>query len=172
MRSLRIVGGWWLIACLAPLGCSALPLLPHLAHPDRTEVSPPGEDGTRYVMVEGGRFSSPRALERRWRATVRRTCDGESQEVSEAGYARRQGGIVRRRVHEGYVRCLLPDGAEPSTSPDAPTVADARASTPASGTPTRAPAAATRGTTRSAPAADGGSLRRRRPTRPRPMGRR
>ncbi|MCA9712210.1 MAG: hypothetical protein KDK70_40615, partial [Myxococcales bacterium] len=91
-----------------PLGCAAVPYLPQAMAPsERTEVSPPGEDGTRYVMVEGGRFTAPRTLKRRWAATVRQTCDGESMELSQASSVRRQGGIVRSRIHEGYVRCLL-----------------------------------------------------------------
>ncbi|MEM9457131.1 MAG: hypothetical protein AAGF11_23335 [Myxococcota bacterium] len=130
MRLPWLVGSWWLLACLAPLGCAALPLLPLAAPTDRTEISPPGEDGTQYVMVEGGRLTSAKLLERRWKSTVRQTCEGEAMELSQSSYARRQGGIVRSRIHEGYVRCVLPSEAEPGASPRAPTAAEATASKP------------------------------------------
>lgn len=130
MRSPRLAGSWWLLACLAPLGCAALPLLPLATPTDRTEISPPGEDGTQYVMVEGGRLTSAKILERRWKTTVRQICDGDAMELSQSSYARRQGGIVRHRIHEGYVRCVLPSGSEPGASPNAPTAAEATAPKP------------------------------------------
>lgn len=102
----------------------AKPLLATAIPSESTMVSPPGEDGTRYLSVEGGPLASPRALHTRWKATARRVCGGEYQELSAASLTRRQGGVTRARIHEGYVRCLLPDEAEPGGA-GAPTMADA-----------------------------------------------
>ncbi|MCX4245256.1 hypothetical protein [Paraliomyxa miuraensis] len=117
---------WLLVSGLGSGGCAvAKPLVASAIPSERTMVSPPGEDGTRYLAVEGGPLTSPRVLRSRWKATARRVCEGgEYQELSEASLARRQGGVTRTRTHEGYVRCLLPSEGEPG-SVGAPTMADA-----------------------------------------------
>ncbi|MCA9649075.1 MAG: hypothetical protein H6712_15890 [Myxococcales bacterium] len=118
------------LPCLVALcgmlgGCArALPLLTQLARPDQTVVSPPGEDGTRYLAVEGGPLSTSRALRSRWNATARRVCEGEFQRLGDDGSARRAMGVTRSRVHEGYIQCLMPSEVEPG-QPGAPTMADA-----------------------------------------------
>ncbi len=114
------------LGCTGLTGCvEALPVLQHLARAPETTVSPAGEDGTRYIAVEGRRLTSPRTLRGRWNRTARETCAGEYQTLSDSGASRRQGGVVRSRIHEGYIRCLAPDGSEPSV--EGPTVEDATA---------------------------------------------
>jgi hypothetical protein len=113
-----------------PLGgcASAWPIAARaLAPSEQTVVSPPGEDGTQYLAVEGGPLSSPAGLRSRWGAVARQVCRGDYLTLSEAGVARRQGGVTRRRVHEGYLRCLLPGEREPGAGP---TVADATQARP------------------------------------------
>lgn len=101
-------------------------MLTHIARPEQTMVSPAGEDGTRYLAVEGGPLSSPRTLRTRWNATARRVCQGDFQRLSDGGTTRRADGITRSRVHEGYIQCLLPGESEPG-QPGGPTVEDATA---------------------------------------------
>jgi hypothetical protein len=111
-------------------GCAAatLPVLRELTRPDRTVVSPAGEDGTRYLAVEGGPLASPAGLRSRWGMAARQVCEGDFMKLAESTASRRQSGITRSRIHEGYIRCLLPDEQEPGPGP---TVAEAQA-TPAS----------------------------------------
>jgi hypothetical protein len=108
-------------------GCTAAawPVLRELTRPDQTVVSPPGEDGTRYLAVEGGRLSSPAALRSRWGVAARQVCEGEYIKLAESTALRRQGGTTRSRIHEGYIRCLMPEEHEPTRA--GPTVVEAEA---------------------------------------------
>jgi hypothetical protein len=115
------------LAFLPLAGCAAWPwALREVARPEQTVVSPAGEDGTRYLAVEGGPLASPAGLRSRWNAAARQVCGGEHTRLSEASGSRRQGGITRGRIYEGYIRCLL----EPSEQGAGPTVADATAKRP------------------------------------------
>ena len=107
-------------------GCTAaaLPVLRELARPDQTVVSPAGEDGTRYLAVEGGPLASPAGLRSRWGVVARQVCEGDFMKLAEFTASRRQSGITRSRIHEGYIRCLLPDEREPGAGP---TIAEAEA---------------------------------------------
>ncbi len=96
-----------------------------LARPEQTVVSPPGEDGTRYLAVEGSPLASAGAVRNRWRTVARQVCDGDYMKLSEASLSRRAGGVTRTRVHEGYIRCLLEGESERGAAPEAPTIADA-----------------------------------------------
>ena len=125
MPSPRTVVPWCLMVCLGPLGCAALPVLQHVARPDTVTVSPMGEDGTRYLEVEGGPLSSEASVRNRWKVTARRICQGDYIEITESGYTQRTAGIARRRFHEGFIQCVQAEPTEPSTSADAPTLADA-----------------------------------------------
>lgn len=125
----RILCSLLLLAlALAVGGCaSAVPLLLSEAmRPDEVTISPAGEDGTRYLAVEGGPLSSARTLRTRWNATARKVCDGEFQRLSDAGTTRRADGITRSRIHEGFVQCLLPGDSEPGRA-GGPDLADATA---------------------------------------------
>lgn len=119
------------LACVLMGGCAAWPVLREIARPEQTVVSPPGADGTRYLAVEGGGLASPAAVRTRWNVVARQVCAGEFMKLSEASLSRRQGGLTKTRIHEGYIRCLLPDEAEPGSKPQAPTLADANAPAPA-----------------------------------------
>ena len=123
LRSAGVLGLGVLVVLAG--GCShAWPVLRELARPEQTVVSPPGEDGTRYLAVEGGPLASPAALRSRWGVVARQVCEGEYIKLAESTASRRQGGTTRSRIHEGYIRCLLPDEREPG---DGPTVAEAEA---------------------------------------------
>lgn len=113
------------LACLAAGGCAALPVARELARPEQTVVSPPGEDGTRYLAVEGGALASPAAVRNRWHIVARQVCGGEYMKLSDASLSRRASGLTQTRVHEGYIRCVLPGESEPGATPKAPTAADA-----------------------------------------------
>lgn len=138
----RRVAPWCLVIGLTTSGCAAWPLLLQQAarpRPDTTTVSPAGEDGTRYVAVEGGRLTSDARLRSRWSSTSRRVCEGEFLEIARSSHTQRQAGVARRRVHEGFIRCVGAEPQEPSRSPSAPTMADAE------GTETSRDRAAARG---------------------------
>lgn len=99
-------------------GCAAAwPVLRELSRPDRTIVSPPGDDGTQYLAVEGGPLASPAGLRSRWAVVARQVCEGEYVKLMESTASRRSDGVTRSRVHEGYIRCLLPDEREPGAGP-------------------------------------------------------
>lgn len=125
--------GWLGLVGLAASGCGAvMPVFANaLTHPDRTVVSPAGVDGTRYLAVESGPLTSPGALRTRWKATARQVCEGDYMRLSDASLSRQQAGVTRTRIHEGYVRCLLPGEQGPSDAPSAPTMADAPPDSPA-----------------------------------------
>lgn len=113
------------VLATAASGCAAAwPVLRELARPDQTVVSPAGEDGTRYLAVEGGPLASPAGLRSRWGVVARQVCEGDFMKLAESTASRRQSGITRSRIHEGYIRCLLPDENEPGPGP---TVAEAEA---------------------------------------------
>lgn len=107
-----------LVAGTLASGCAAAwPVLRELSRPDRTIVSPPGEDGTQYLAVEGGPLASPAGLRSRFSVVARQVCDGEYVKLMESTASRRSDGVTRSRVHEGYIRCLLPDEREPGAGP-------------------------------------------------------
>ncbi|MEM7152883.1 MAG: hypothetical protein AAF799_08570 [Myxococcota bacterium] len=113
-------------------GCAAapaIPLLQHVAQPDKTIVSPPGEDGTRYLSVEGGPLITPRRLQARWNATARKVCEGDFQPLSGDTVTRTANGVTKARIHEGFFQCILPGEVEPGI-PGTPTAADATAAAP------------------------------------------
>ena len=113
-------------------GCAspAIPLLQQVAHPDSTTVSPPGEDGTRYLAVEGGPLTTPRRLKTRWNSAARKVCEGDFQRLSETTGTRTANGMTKARIHEGFIQCILPGEVEPG-APGSPTAADATAAAPA-----------------------------------------
>lgn len=107
------------LAGLALGGCAAWPwVLREVTKPEQTTVSPAGEDGTRYLAVEGGPLASPAALRSRWNAVARQVCGGEYTRISDASMARRHAGVTRGRIHEGFIQCLL-ETSEPGAGPTA-----------------------------------------------------
>ena len=79
---------------------------------DSIEVSPPGEDGTRYVA---GRRTQVPALKRKWARVATKACEGDYQLMSEGTSESKRAGFVTSRMHEGFVRCMLPSEAEPDS---------------------------------------------------------
>jgi len=86
---------------------------------DEVEVSPPGEDGTRYVAIRSGRQTAPRMLERKWTKLASEACQGDYMLMSDGASEQTRAGVVVARVHEGFVRCLLPEAAEGMDKVDA-----------------------------------------------------
>ncbi len=103
------------------------------AEPDGVTVTPPAEDGTRYVAVQGGPITSPNTLKRQWQREAQRTCQGDYMLIADEPGQTRRRGLVVQRMHEGFVRCLIEDeeiGGEPDGGTRARTTATR--STPAS----------------------------------------
>ena len=93
------------LALVLSSGCMTLEVA---TSPSRSSFSAAAEDGSRYVSAEGGAMSSPRAVERRWRAAAQDACEGDYIVLSDAAFERRSLGVVQQRVHEGYVSCVAP----------------------------------------------------------------
>jgi len=91
------------------------------AEPETVTVTPPAEDGTRYVAVHGDGMSSPQVLARQWKREAKRACDGDYVVINDEPGQTRRSGLVTQRMHEGFVRCMIeteelggdPDGATP-----------------------------------------------------------
>lgn len=79
------------------------------AEPENVTVTPPAEDGTRYVAVRGDRMSSPQILARQWKREAKRACDGDYVLINDEPGERRRAGFVTERLHEGFVRCMIED---------------------------------------------------------------
>ncbi len=108
---------------LAALGCSACasPLAgPLAAAPLAAAVvrSPQAlaaatEDGSVYVLAEGGPLTSKLTLKSMWRRKAAQTCDGDYMVLSEREAQTRRAGVVGGNIYEGFVRCVSPEGAVP-----------------------------------------------------------
>ncbi len=93
-----------LVLLLALAGCT-IQRTP--AEPESVVVSPPAEDGTRYVAVHGGPVSSPNVLARQWKREAKRACEGDYVTINDEPGTSRRGGLVAERMHEGFVRCMI-----------------------------------------------------------------
>ena len=91
------------VLVLALVGCT-IQRTP--AEPESVVVTPPDEDGTRYVAVHGGPISSPGVLARQWKREAKRACDGDYVTINDEPGASRRGGLIAERMHEGFVRCM------------------------------------------------------------------
>ena len=108
-----------LVALLAGSGCVTVTLSRTPPADDSVTVSPPGEDGARYVGVRSGRSTGAVALKRRWTKTATQACEGEFIAVSDGASETRRAGVVVARMHEGFVRCLLPSESQTEDKSDA-----------------------------------------------------
>jgi len=96
-----------LVGCAGVPAAALLPGLMKLAHGKEEVASFVAEDGSRYVNLTTGRFSSPPQLRAKWRRIAEKSCDGDYEVIAEDASERRTAGIVTGRTHEGYVRCVL-----------------------------------------------------------------
>jgi hypothetical protein len=76
-------------------------------------LAAPTEDGSVYVLAEGGRLTSKPTLRSMWRRKASQTCDGDYLVLSEHDAQSRRAGVVSGNIHEGFVRCVSPEGAKP-----------------------------------------------------------
>ncbi len=93
-----------LVLSLAAAGCT-IQRTP--AEPESVVVTPPAEDGTRYVAVHGGPVSSPGVLARQWKREAKRACEGDYVLINDEPGSTRRGGVIAQRMHEGFVRCVI-----------------------------------------------------------------
>lgn len=94
------------VSCASPL--AALPILAQTQAP--TALAAPMEDGSVYVLAEGGRLSSAVTLRSMWRREASKACSGDYMVLSERDAQSRRGGVVGGRSYEGFVRCVSAEG--------------------------------------------------------------
>jgi hypothetical protein len=76
-------------------------------------LAAPTEDGSVYVLAEGGRLTSKPTLRSMWRRKAAQTCDGDYLVLSEQDAQSRRAGVVSGNIYEGFIRCVSPEGAKP-----------------------------------------------------------
>lgn len=76
-------------------------------------LAAPTEDGSVYVLAEGGPLTSKPTLRSMWRHKAAQTCDGDYLVLSERDAQSRRAGLVSGSIYEGFVRCVSPEGAMP-----------------------------------------------------------
>lgn len=77
------------------------------SEPDNVTVTPPAEDGTRYVAVRGDGMTPPQTLARQWKREAKKACDGDYVTINDEPGSTRRSGFVTERMHEGFVRCMI-----------------------------------------------------------------
>jgi hypothetical protein len=95
------------VSCMSPL--AAIPLAAAAAQGPQA-LSAPMEDGSLYVLAEGGPMSSSVTLKSLWRREASKSCQGDYMVLSERDAQSRRGGVVGGRSYEGYVRCVSAEG--------------------------------------------------------------
>jgi hypothetical protein len=101
---------------LGTLGCGAPLAAPLVAPLVADALAPqalaaPTEDGSIYVLAEGGPASSMATLRSLWRREAGKACQGDYMVMSESSAQSRRAGLTSRKLHEGYVRCVSPEAA-------------------------------------------------------------
>jgi len=76
-------------------------------------LAAPTEDGSVYVLAEGGPRTSKPTLKSMWRRKAAHTCDGDYMVLSEREAQSRRAGVVSGNIYEGFVRCVSPEAAMP-----------------------------------------------------------
>lgn len=95
------------------------------AEPESVIVTPPAEDGTRYVAVQGDGMSSPQVLARQWKREAKKACEGDYVPINDAPGQTRRSGLVTARMHEGFIRCMI-EGEELGGTPKRATAKNGR----------------------------------------------
>lgn len=98
------------LACTGPL--AAAPLAAAVVQGPQA-LATPNEDGSVYVLTEGGPLTSQATLRSMWRRKAAQTCEGDYMVMSEQDGQSRRAGLVSAKLHEGFVRCVSPEGAKP-----------------------------------------------------------
>jgi hypothetical protein len=124
-------------ALLVILACSACasPLAGLIADQAKgneiqTAAVPTG-DGAKYVSVTSEDAVAAALLRGRWKREAERTCEGDYLVLSETSSQRRTQGRASGTMHEGFVRCVSPEGTladedKPATDGGRTTPAGAR----------------------------------------------
>ncbi|MCA9680897.1 MAG: hypothetical protein KC457_01775 [Myxococcales bacterium] len=101
------------IACASPLAAplAIAPLAAEALGPQTLAAAT--EDGSVYVLAEGGPMTSPVRLRSMWRRKATQTCDGDYMVMSERAAQSRRAGIISNKLYEGFVRCVSPEGEIP-----------------------------------------------------------
>jgi hypothetical protein len=68
------------------------------------------EDGSVYVLAEGGPLTTVVTLKSLWKREASKACAGEYMVLSEQDSQSRRGGIVGGSAYEGFVRCISAEG--------------------------------------------------------------
>jgi hypothetical protein len=97
------------VACASPL--AAVPLVAAATSPQ--VLAAPMEDGSLYVLAEGGPLTSKLELRSLWRRKASQSCDGDYMVLSEQDAQSKRGGLVGGSSYEGFVRCVSPEGLAP-----------------------------------------------------------
>jgi hypothetical protein len=100
--------GLTLLGAFACAPLAAIPLQAAMRGPQA--LAAPMEDGSVYVLAEGGPTTSNATLRTLWRREAAKACAGEYMVMSEQDSQSRSGGVVRGGAHEGYVRCVSAEG--------------------------------------------------------------
>ncbi len=100
---------------LVVLQCSgcAQALAPLLLDRGRSEIqvaAVPTGDGAQYVAVTSDDPMAAVALRNRWRKEAGQACMGDYLVMSESASQRRTSGQAAGNTHEGFVRCVSPEG--------------------------------------------------------------
>lgn len=101
------------LACAGPLAAplAVAPLVRAAASPQA--LAAPMEDGSVYVLAEGGPLTSRVTLRSIWRRKAGESCDGDYLVLSEQDAQSRRGGVIGGSSYEGFVRCISPEGLKP-----------------------------------------------------------
>jgi len=118
LASLFLLGS---LGCASPIaGPLAAAPLAAAAVKGPSSLAAPMEDGSVYVLAEGGPLASIVTLRSMWRREAAKACEGGDYMVlSERDAESRRGGVVGGRSYEGFVRCISPEamGLDPDRSP-------------------------------------------------------
>ncbi len=103
------------IGALFAVGCCscAHPLAPLLAQSLRSDIqvaAVPTGDGAQYVSVMSEDQLAATTLRNRWRREAENACGGDYLVMSESSSQRRTRGRVAGSTHEGFIRCVSPEG--------------------------------------------------------------
>ncbi len=99
------------LAVLLCAGCHPLaPLLLPKANSGIEVAAVPTGDGAQYVSVTSDDAMAATSLRTRWKKAAGHACDGDYLVLSESASQRTTAGRTSGNTHEGFVRCVSPEG--------------------------------------------------------------